>query len=143
MQTPAAQRGINITVNLIPAILFLVACALCFLWNMSDKECIEMAAKELETMGVITTDQVIGAHRKRIKKAYPAYFDTYAQMDTLVAQLNKYSNLFCIGRNGQHRYNNMDHSMLCGIEAVRALLGEADRTAVWNVNTEEEYHETK
>ena len=57
--------------------------------------------------------------------------------------LDGFSNLYCIGRNGQHRYNNMDHSMLYGIEAARALVNGTDRHAVWNVNTEEEYHESK
>ena len=113
-------------------------------WNMTDEQCIEFAAKELQTMGIITTDQVIDSHRERIKKAYPAYFDTYAQMDTLVAQLDMYKNLFCIGRNGQHRYNNMDHSMVTAFRAVDAIKsGSTDKTAVWNVNTEKSYHETK
>lgn len=113
-------------------------------WNMTDEQCIEFAAKELQTMGIITTDQVIDSHRERIKKAYPAYFDTYAQMDTLVDQLNKYKNLFCIGRNGQHRYNNMDHSMVTAFRTVEAIKsGSTDKNAVWNVNTEKSYHETK
>ena len=51
--------------------------------------------------------------------------------------------MYCIGRNGQHRYNNMDHSMLTAIEAVRAVKGDVPRSAVWEVNTEEEYHEEK
>ncbi len=113
-------------------------------WNMTDEQCIEFAAKELQTMGIITTDQVIDSHRERVKKAYPAYFDTYAQMDTLVDQLNKYGNLFCVGRNGQHRYNNMDHSMVTAFKAVEAIkTGSNDKNAVWNVNTEKSYHETK
>lgn len=113
-------------------------------WNMTDEECIKLAAKELETMGIITTNQVIDSHRERIKKAYPAYFDTYAQIDTLIDQLNKYSNLFCIGRNGQHRYNNMDHSMVTAFRAVEAIKSNSiDKTEIWNVNTEKSYHETK
>lgn len=113
-------------------------------WNMTDDECIKFAAKELETMGVITTNQVIDAHRERIKKAYPAYFDTYAQMDKLIEQLNMYQNLYCIGRNGQHRYNNMDHSMATGFRTAEAIKsGSTDKSAIWNVNTEKSYHETK
>ncbi len=113
-------------------------------WNMTDEECIKFAAKELETMGVITTDQVIDAHRKRIKKAYPAYFDTYAQMDQLISQLNMYPNLFCVGRNGQHRYNNMDHSMVTAFRAAECIKsGSTDKRSIWNVNTEKSYHETK
>jgi hypothetical protein len=76
-----------------------------------------------------------------VKKAYPAYFGSYAEFGKVREWLDGFKNLYCIGRNGQHRYNNMDHSMLCGMAAVRALLGEADKSAVWNVNTEEEYHE--
>jgi protoporphyrinogen oxidase len=82
--------------------------------------------------------------RLRVKKAYPAYFGTYAEFGKVRRWLDGFANLYCIGRNGQHRYNNMDHSMLCGVEAARALLsGAADKSSVWNVNTEEEYHEGK
>ena len=113
-------------------------------WNMTDSQCIDFAAKELQTMGIINTNQVIDAHRERVKKAYPAYFDTYSEMDTLIDQLNKYTNLFCIGRNGQHRYNNMDHSMVTAFRAVDSIKsGSTDKTAIWNVNTEKSYHETK
>lgn len=113
-------------------------------WNLSDEECIKLAAEELEKMGIITADQVKDAHREKVKKAYPAYFDTYSEIDKLIAQLNKYDNLFCIGRNGQHRYNNMDHSMVTAFRAVEAIkTGSTDKTAIWNVNTEKSYHETK
>lgn len=114
-------------------------------WNLSDDECIKLAAKELAEMGVIeSVNDVKDSHRERIKKAYPAYFDTYSEMDTLIAQLNKYENLFCIGRNGQHRYNNMDHSMVTAFRAVDAILANStDKSAIWNVNTEKSYHETK
>jgi protoporphyrinogen oxidase len=113
-------------------------------WNMADQECIDFAISELKTMGVIAKNAVIrDSHRERVKKAYPAYFDTYAEMDTLIAYLNKFGNLYCVGRNGQHRYNNMDHSMATSFEAVKNILsGTADKTNIWNVNTEKEYHET-
>ena len=80
---------------------------------------------------------------EKVKKAYPAYFDTYDQMDALTAYLDSFRNLYCIGRNGQHRYNNMDHSMVTAFEAVKHLLAgqSGDRKAIWNVNTEKEYHE--
>ncbi|MDE7390523.1 MAG: hypothetical protein K2M82_06260, partial [Lachnospiraceae bacterium] len=114
-------------------------------WNLSDDECIKLAARELAEMGVIeSVNDVKDSHRERIKKAYPAYFDTYSEMDTLIAQLNKYENLFCIGRNGQHRYNNMDHSMVTAFRAVDAIFANStDKSAIWNVNTEKSYHETK
>ena len=113
-------------------------------WNMTDEECIAFAIKELKSMGVIEQDAVIkDSHRERIKKAYPAYFDTYSEIDTLIAYLNKFENLYCVGRNGQHRYNNMDHSMATSFEAVKNILsGETDKKNIWNVNTEKEYHET-
>lgn len=77
-------------------------------WNMSDEAFIEFAENELEKIGVIDKKDVIDAHREKVKKAYPAYFDTYSRMGELVDYLNGYENLYCVGRNGQHRYNNMD-----------------------------------
>lgn len=114
-------------------------------WNLSDEECIRLAAKELVSMGILdSAEDVMDAHREKVKKAYPAYFDTYDQIDTLIRYLDTYPNLFCIGRNGQHRYNNMDHSMLSAMEAVDCLLdGSTDHTKIWNVNTEKSYHESK
>lgn len=113
-------------------------------WNMTDEECIAFAAGELEKMGVINSSEIIDSHRERVKKAYPAYFDTYKHFDRMISFLNKFDNLYCIGRNGQHRYNNMDHSMLTAIYAARSIKsGDSDKTKIWNVNTEKEYHEQK
>lgn len=113
-------------------------------WNMSDDQCIDMAIKELETMGVISKANVLDSHREKIKKAYPAYFDTYEHMDKLIEYLDTFNNLYCVGRNGQHRYNNMDHSMLTAIKAAEAIKqGKTDKKDIWNVNTEKEYHEVK
>lgn len=113
------------------------------LWEMSDGAFTEMAVKELRQIGVLGADTpVLDSVRIKVKKAYPAYFGSYAEFGVVRAWLDGVRNLYCIGRNGQHRYNNMDHSMLCGIEAVRALLGGSGKDAVWNVNTEETYHES-
>ncbi len=114
-------------------------------WNMSDKECINMAIGELIKMGVISSaSDVKDSHREKVKKAYPAYFDTYAQMDELVDYLSGFENLYCVGRNGQHRYNNMDHSMATSFEAVKNIInGDTSKVNIWNVNTEKEYHEEK
>lgn len=114
-------------------------------WNMTDDECYELAVNELISMGVLESRaNVLDHHRERIKKAYPAYFDTYDEMDKLVEYLDSFGNLYCIGRNGQHRYNNMDHSMATAFEAVDAIVNEkGDKSAIWNVNTEQEYHEEK
>ena len=114
------------------------------LWSMTDTAFVEMAANELRRIGVLAESEPIHSSvRIKVKKAYPAYFGSYAEFGKIRAWLDGFPNLYCIGRNGQHRYNNMDHSMMCGIEAVRALLGETGKAAVWNVNTERDYHETK
>lgn len=114
-------------------------------WNLSDDEAIKMGAEELCRMGVINDpSEVIMSHREKVKKAYPAYFDTYEDMDKIVAYLDSFDNLYCVGRNGQHRYNNMDHSMVTAFEAVKNVVsGQKDKSNVWNVNTEQEYHEEK
>ena len=113
-------------------------------WNMSDKEFSEFAINELASIGIIDKEDVLDSHREKVKKAYPAYFDTYEHMDELVEFLNSFSNLYCIGRNGQHRYNNMDHSMVTAMEAVKNIKQNiSDKSNIWNVNTEKEYHEVK
>ena len=96
-------------------------------------------------MRVINGPQdVLDSHRERVKKAYPAYFDTYAQMPELVEYLDSFGNLYCVGRNGQHRYNNMDHSMATAIEAVNNIkTGKTSKKNVWSVNTDKSYHEQK
>ena len=112
------------------------------MWNMSDDDFIKFAIDELASIDVIDKDDVLDATRIKVKKAYPAYFDTYTEFDTVKSYLSDIDNLWCLGRNGQHRYNNMDHSMLTAIEAVKAIKnGSTDKTDVWNVNTEKEYHE--
>lgn len=114
------------------------------LWSMCEKDFIEMAVSELDRIGIISRDSVEDAVRIKVKKAYPAYFGSYYQLDRVKEFLDSIENLFCIGRNGQHRYNNMDHSMLTAIEAVEAIhSGVTDKHNIWAVNTETDYHETK
>ncbi len=113
------------------------------MWNASDEDFIEFAKDELEHIGVIDKNDVKDSVRVRIKKAYPSYFGSYEQFDVVKEYLKGIDNLFCIGRNGQHRYNNMDHSMLTAMEAVNCIRTGADRNTVWEVNTEKEYHEKK
>ena len=112
-------------------------------WNMTEKEFSDFAVSEMLTLGLIRKkEDVLDSHMEKVKKAYPAYFDTYSEMDRLVAWLSSVPNLYCVGRNGQHRYNNLDHSMATSFEAVSAILsGNSDKSAIWNVNTEKEYHE--
>ena len=113
-------------------------------WNMTDSECIDFATDELVKMGVIRDRSArLDAHREKVKKAYPAYFDTYSRMNELIGFLDSFENLYCVGRNGQHRYNNMDHSMITSFETVDNILtGRKDKQNIWNVNAEKEYHET-
>jgi protoporphyrinogen oxidase len=113
------------------------------MWNMPDDEFIRFASGELVKIGAVSSvGDVLFSRRERVKKAYPAYFDTYAEFDVLRKWLDGIPNLYCVGRNGQHRYNNMDHSMITAFEAVKAInAGSADKTAIWGVNTEKDYHE--
>lgn len=112
-------------------------------WTMDDKDFAAFGVDEMIKLGLIdSADDVIDTHVERVKKAYPAYFDTYDEIDTLVDYLKKIPNLYCVGRNGQHRYNNIDHSMCTSFEAVKNITtGVMDKSNVWSVNTEEEYHE--
>ena len=114
-------------------------------WNQSEEEFAKLGIEEMVRIGLISDcSQVLDTHMEKVKKAYPAYFDTYAEIDTLIDYLNTIDNLFCVGRNGQHRYNNLDHSMMTSFEAVKCIRsGSTDKSAIWNVNTEKEYHESK
>ena len=113
------------------------------MWSMSDEAFGKMGVSEMVKMGLIDSESdVLDFHVERVKKAYPAYFDTYEHMDELRDWLNTIPNLYCVGRNGQHRYNNIDHSMCTSFETVKNILsGETNKDNIWNVNTEKEYHE--
>ena len=112
-------------------------------WTMSDEAFSKFAVDEMVKMGLISSpDVVMDTHVERVKKAYPAYFDTYDEMDTLIDYLKTIDNLYCVGRNGQHRYNNIDHSMVTSFETVKNILhGVKSKDNIWNVNTDKEYHE--
>ncbi len=114
-------------------------------WSLSEQDCVSLAVEELTRIGVIGEDTpILDSCRERVAKAYPAYFDTYAEIDRLKDYLNGLENLYCIGRNGQHRYNNMDHSMATAFEAVANIrAGVGNRENIWAVNTEQAYHEKK
>ncbi len=115
------------------------------MWSMSDDDFGKMGIREMVQMKLIDSESdVIDYHVERVKKAYPAYFDTYEHMDDLRNYIDTIPNLFCVGRNGQHRYNNLDHSMCTAFEAVKNILaGVTDKSNIWDVNTEKEYHESK
>ena len=115
------------------------------LWSKSNEEFKKFAIDELIKIGYISSsNDVIDSHIEKVKKAYPAYFGTYHQLPEVIDWIDGIDNLFCIGRNGQHRYNNMDHSMMTAIEAIDCIASNSgDKSKIWNVNTEQEYHEQK
>ena len=114
------------------------------LWQMSKEDFINMSIKELVSIGFIEACDVLDSTQVKIRKAYPSYFGSYYELDKVKDFLNQIDNLYCVGRNGQHRYNNMDHSMLTAMEAVDAICnGNNNKQAIWAVNTEEDYHESK
>ncbi|MDE6276654.1 MAG: NAD(P)/FAD-dependent oxidoreductase [Muribaculaceae bacterium] len=111
-------------------------------WQMDDSSFIRFAASELEKIGIIDAADVIDSIRIRVPKAYPSYFGTYSRLHELREFLAGIPNLYCIGRNGQHRYNNMDHSMLTAMVAADCILDPSlDPSVVWDVNTTDSYHE--
>lgn len=114
------------------------------LWTMDDASFAAMGIEELSKIDIIDPSDVLDWHIVRVPKAYPAYFGTYDQFDEIRQWADGISNLFLVGRNGMHRYNNQDHSMITAKLAVDAILDEnIDKSAIWNVNIEEEYHEER
>jgi protoporphyrinogen oxidase len=113
------------------------------LWEMPDDDFVRMAAVELERIGIARAEDVVDSVALRVKKAYPAYFGTYSELAVVRDYLDSVGGLYVMGRNGTHRYNNMDHSMLSARAAVLAAFGEGTRAEIWNVNADEEYQESK
>ena len=114
------------------------------LWRMSDDEIIDFATQELAKIGIIQTGDVRDGHVVRVPKTYPAYFGTYDRFGEVREWLDPFENLFLVGRNGMHKYNNQDHSMLTAMTAVDNILaGITDKSALWDINTEQDYHEEK
>ena len=113
------------------------------LWNLSDDEMSNFAINELDKINFANGSDVIDSVVIRIPKAYPAYFGSYQEFDKVKDYIDTFNNLFLIGRNGMHRYNNMDHSMLSAMEAVDNIInGRTDNSNIWAVNSEKEYHES-
>jgi protoporphyrinogen oxidase len=112
------------------------------LWSMNDGRFIDFAAAELEKIGLIDRQDVIDGTLVRVPKAYPAYFGAYGEFEKLRTYMDLFSNLYPIGRNGMHRYNNQDHSMLAANGAVTSMVnGGAGKSKIWRINSEDEYHE--
>jgi protoporphyrinogen oxidase len=112
------------------------------LWSRDDAGFLDFAARELEQIGLIDRADVLDGTVVRVPKAYPAYFGEYRHIGRVRRWLDEFPNLFPIGRNGMHRYNNQDHSMLAARAAVECVVRRSpDKSAIWAVNTEEDYHE--
>jgi protoporphyrinogen oxidase len=114
------------------------------LWSMKDENLIALGVDELERIGIRRGIPVVDGTVIRQPKAYPGYFGAYAEFGNVRAFLDTVPNFFPVGRNGMHRYNNQDHSMLASMTAVDNILAKReDPSNIWEVNTEEEYHESK
>lgn len=114
------------------------------LWSMSDEEFSKFAIDELAKIEIIDKKDVLDSVVIRMPKAYPAYFGSYDNFDAIKDFVNNFENLFLVGRNGMHRYNNMDHSMLSAMLTVDNIINNIKtKDNIWGVNAEESYHEGK
>ena len=113
------------------------------LWKMSDKDFLDFAAAELVQMKIADEADFIESKSFKIEKAYPAYFGTYKDFSVVRDFINSIENLYPVGRNGMHKYNNMDHSILAALETVDCITQKTDKSIIWNINTEQSYHEEK
>jgi protoporphyrinogen oxidase len=113
------------------------------LWNLSDEDMKALAQKEMVQIGLVSTPKALDAVVIRVPKAYPGYFgEAYKNFEQLRTALDSIDNLFLIGRNGMHRYNNQDHSMLTAKEAAAQIhSGNVDKKRIWDVNIGDDYHE--
>ncbi|MCS3801043.1 NAD(P)-binding protein [Niastella sp. OAS944] len=113
-------------------------------WSLTNEEIERIAIIELTKMGLAKVEDVLDSTVQRMEKTYPAYFGTYNQFDTIRNYVDQFENLFLVGRNGMHKYNNSDHSMLTAMVAVDNICeGVTSKENIWSINTEQEYHETK
>jgi protoporphyrinogen oxidase len=114
------------------------------LWQMRDPDLVTFGTREMELIGFLRGEDVLDGCVLRMPKAYPAYFGSYERLTEVQAWANTVENLFLVGRNGMHRYNNQDHSMLTAMLAVDNIVeGRVDKTNLWDVNLEMVYHEEK
>ncbi len=114
------------------------------IWKKSDADMIDFATREMEKIGIIDRPDVLDACVIRVPKTYPAYFGTYERFEEVKQYISQFENLFLVGRNGMHKYNNQDHSMLTAMTAVDNIIaGRKDKANLWALNTEMEYHESK
>ena len=112
--------------------------------SQSDDALLNLGCKELVRLGFVKEEEIIDGTVIRMEKTYPAYWGSYDRFEEIKDYLDSYKNLFLIGRNGMHRYNNQDHSMLTAMKAVDLLdQEENNKSLIWQVNIEKEYHESK
>ena len=114
------------------------------LWKKPDEAMIALGKEEVERIGIISKEDVLDATVIRMPKTYPAYFGTYDRFGEIRDYVNQFENLFLVGRNGMHKYNNQDHSMLTAMTAVENIVnGVSTKDNIWAINTEMDYHEEK
>jgi len=114
------------------------------LWNLTESEMIAFAKEELHSINIIDKTSVEDAVVIKVLKTYPSYVGAYDEFNVVKNYINKFDNLFLIGRNGMHKYNNQDHSMLTAMQAVQNIKnGVTNKDNIWNINSEDEYHEEK
>jgi protoporphyrinogen oxidase len=114
------------------------------LWKLSDEEMAKLAVGELAKIGILKAEDVLDSHVVHVPKTYPAYFGSYDRFDVIRNYIDRFENLFLVGRNGMHKYNNQDHSMLTAMTAVENIVnGVTTKDNIWAINTEMEYHEEK
>ena len=114
------------------------------IWKMPKEQMADLARRELAKIGIIEAGDVLDWTVIHVEKTYPAYFGTYERFGEIREYVDKFPNLFLVGRNGMHRYNNQDHSMLTAMMAVDSIIaGRTDKSELWEVNTEMDYHEDK
>jgi protoporphyrinogen oxidase len=113
-------------------------------WKLPDAEISALAISELAKIGLANATDVLDSTVLRVEKTYPAYFGAYDRFEEVKEYINKFPNLFLVGRNGMHKYNNADHSMLTAMVAVDNIIaGVEGKDNIWSINTEQEYHEEK
>ncbi len=114
------------------------------LWKLPDEEMARFAIEEIAKIGILKAEDVEDAHVVHVPKTYPAYFGSYDRFDVIRKYTDSFENLFMVGRNGMHKYNNQDHSMLTAMTAVENIVnGVTTKENIWAINTEMEYHEEK
>lgn len=114
------------------------------LWALSPDEIQKCAAQELEQLGFCRQQDILDAFSIKMPNAYPGYINSYQYFGTVRSYLDGIDNLYLIGRNGTHRYNNQDHAMLTAITAVENIVnGRKDKSNIWSINTEHYYHEQR